>query len=73
MSAVANEIGMRLPFFRGRKTQALVLAVGTAVLLLVAKVPVIGPLAIMALMILAFGAAIRTRFGQAPKGIPQPI
>jgi len=73
MSAVANEIGMRLPFFRGRKTQALVLAVGTLVLLLVAKVPVIGPLAIAVLMTLAFGAAIRTRFGQAPKGVPQPI
>jgi hypothetical protein len=73
MSAVANEIGMRLPFFRGRKTQAIVLAVGTLVLLLVAKVPVIGPLAIAVLMTLAFGAAIRTRFGQAPKGVPQPI
>jgi hypothetical protein len=73
MSAVANEIGMRLPFFRGRKTQALVLAVGTLVLLLVAKVPLIGPLAIAVLMTLAFGAAIRTRFGQAPKGVPQPI
>ena len=73
MSAVANEIGMRLPFFRGKKTQALVLAVGTAVLLLVSKVPYLGPLAIMILGILAFGAVIRTRFGQAPKGIPQPI
>src|SRR5712692_2430114 len=66
MSAVANEIGMRLPFFRGKKTQALVLAVGTAVLLLVSKVPYLGPLAIMILGILAFGAVIRTRFGQAP-------
>ncbi len=73
MSAVANEIGMRLPFFRGRKTQAVVLAVGTAVLLLVSKVPYLGPLAIMILGILAFGAVVRTRFGQAPKGIPQPI
>ncbi len=73
MSAVANEIGMKLPFFRGRKTQALVLAVGTGVLLLVAQVPYLGSLAIMVLMVLAFGAAIRTRFGQAPKGIPQPI
>ncbi len=73
MSAVANEIGMRLPFFRGRKTHAIVLAMGTLVLLLVAKVPVIGPLAIAVLMTLAFGAALRTRFGQTPKGVPQPI
>jgi len=73
MSALANEIGMRLPIFRGRKTQALILAVGTLVLLLVAKVPYLGPLAIAVLMTIAFGAAIRTRFGQAPKGVPQPI
>jgi hypothetical protein len=40
---------------------------------LVSKVPYLGSLAIAVLMVLAFGAAIRTRFGQAPKGIPQPI
>jgi len=73
MSALANEIGMRLPIFRGRKTQALILAVGTLVLLLVAIVPYLGPLAIAILMTIAFGAVIRTRFGQAPKGVPQPI
>ncbi len=73
MSALANEIGMRLPIFRGRKTQALILAVGTFVLLVVGKVPYLGPLAIAVLMTIAFGAAIRTRFGQAPKGVPQPI
>jgi hypothetical protein len=36
-------------------------------------VPYLGPLAIAVLMTIAFGAAIRTRFGQAPKGVPQPI
>lgn len=73
MSAVANEIGMRLPLFRGKKTQALVLAVGTAVLVLASKVPYLGPPAIAVLAVFAFGAVIRTRFGQAPKGVPQPI
>lgn len=70
---VANEIGMRLPIFRARKTQALVLAVGIVVLLVVWMVPIVGKMAIFVITVISFGAIIRTRFGQKPKGIPQPI
>jgi hypothetical protein len=70
---VANEIGMRLPIFRARKTQALVLAVGIAVLLVVWMVPIVGKMAVFVITVISFGAIIRTRFGQKPKGIPQPI
>lgn len=73
VAAVANEIGMRVPFFRGRKTQALVLAVGILVLLVVKQVPYLGSMTILALTLVSLGAIIRTRFGQQPKGIPEPI
>jgi len=73
IAAVANEIGMRIPIFVGRKTQALVLALGVLVLLVVSLIPIFGPLAIFLVTLLSFGAIIRTRFGQRPKGIPEPI
>jgi hypothetical protein len=70
-TAVASEIGMRLPLFRGRKTQAVVLALGLALLLLAAQVPVAGPIAVSALGLIGFGAIVRTRFGSRPGG-PRP-
>jgi uncharacterized membrane protein len=62
-AAVAAELGRRLPFFKGRKTQALVLASGLAVVIGVGFVPVLGPLALTFLAFMGFGAIVRTRFG----------
>jgi hypothetical protein len=74
VSALASEIGMRLPFFRGHKTQALVLAVGLLALLLVGEIPVMGFLTWMAISFIALGAIIRTRFGGGRRqGIPERI
>ncbi|HSP80063.1 MAG TPA: hypothetical protein VLQ93_16150 [Myxococcaceae bacterium] len=72
-AALASEIGLRLPVMRGRKTQAMVLALGLLVLLVVGHIPVVGPLALTLATMMAFGAVIRTRFGYRPKGMPEPI
>ncbi|MGQ0504315.1 MAG: hypothetical protein ACT4TC_03275 [Myxococcaceae bacterium] len=71
--AIANELGMRMPFFHGRKTQALVLAMGLAVILAVGLIPVLGALVHIACILLGFGAILRTRFGSRPKGFPEPL
>jgi len=68
--AIANRVGTALPTFRLRKTQALVLALGTAVLMLVSLVPVLGPMLIVLATLVGLGAIIRTRFGQPSRGTP---
>ncbi len=72
-AAVANELGARVPVLRGRKTQAMVLALGLLILLAVGHIPVLGPLALTLATLVAFGAVIRTRFGNRTRGMPEPI
>jgi hypothetical protein len=72
-AALASEIGMKLPILRGRKTQAAVLALGLLVLLLLSKLPILGPVALVIATLMGIGAVIRTRFGIRPKGMPEPI
>ncbi|HEX8826096.1 MAG TPA: polymer-forming cytoskeletal protein, partial [Archangium sp.] len=72
-AAVAGEIGARLPVLRGRKTQAMVLALGLLILLAVGHIPVLGPLVLTMATLVAFGAVIRTRFGHRQRGMPEPI
>lgn len=73
-AAFASEVGMRLPMFRGKKTQALVLAVGLFALLVIGFIPVIGPLVEVSVAMIGFGAIIRTRFGSLRRlGAPTPI
>ncbi|WP_257446233.1 bactofilin family protein [Archangium lipolyticum] len=72
-AAVASELGMKLPVMRGRKTQAMVLALGLLLLLVVGNIPVLGPLVLTLATLVAFGAVIRTRFGNRPRGMPEPI
>jgi hypothetical protein len=72
-TAIANEIGIKVPVLRGKKTQATVLAVGTVVLLLVSRLPVLGPLALILVGMLGLGAIIRTRFGTRSRGLPEPV
>jgi hypothetical protein len=69
---VANAIGQRLPVFRMRRTQALVLAGGTLVILLVGKIPIIGGLLFFLLSMISLGAVIRTRLGtRGQQGLPR--
>jgi hypothetical protein len=72
VTAIASILGLKLPVLRGRKTQALVLAIGLLVLLLAGEVPVLGPLAMSIVSLAGLGAIIRTRFGHTPKGFPEP-
>jgi cytoskeletal protein CcmA (bactofilin family) len=73
LSAVASEIGTKLPVLRGRKTQAVVLALGLVVMLAIGSIPILGTLFMVLLSMVALGAIIRTRFGIRPKGMPEPI
>ena len=74
-SALASEVGTRLPVLRAnRKTQAAVLALGILVLLVVQLIPVLGPLVLTAAVtFVALGATIRTRFGTRPREFPEPV
>ncbi|MFP2899258.1 HEAT repeat domain-containing protein [Corallococcus sp. 4LFB] len=73
-AAIASELGTRLPVLRGRKTQAVVLALGLGLILLVSHIPVLGFLLNLFLIPLAFGSVIRTRFGyRGGRGMPEPI
>ncbi|MFY0523013.1 hypothetical protein ACN28I_07405 [Archangium gephyra] len=72
-TAVASSIGTRLPVMRGRKTQAMVMALGLLLLLAVGQIPVLGPLVLIAAAMVGLGAVIRTQFGRRPQGMPEPI
>jgi hypothetical protein len=73
-AAVASEVGTRLPVLRGRKTQAVVLALGLLVLMVVGAIPVLGALVSVLICLMALGAVIRTRFGNnRPRGMPEPL
>lgn len=72
-TAVASEIGLRVPIMRGRKTQAVVLAVGLLILLGLGAIPGIGWLVTVPAILMGFGAAILTRFGNRLRGIPEPL
>ncbi|HET6984265.1 MAG TPA: STN domain-containing protein [Myxococcaceae bacterium] len=73
-SAVASEVGTRLPVLRAnRKTQAAVLALGILVLLVLQLIPVLGKLILAAATCVALGATIRTRFGTRPREFPEPV
>jgi hypothetical protein len=74
LTAVASELGLKVPVLRGRKTQAVVLALGLLVLLGLGTIPVLGAVVMNLASLVGFGAAIRTRFGnRPPRGIPEPL
>ena len=73
ITAAASELGTRLPVMRGRKTQAMVLALGLLLLLVVGRIPVLGPIVLTFTSLMAFGAVIRTLFVRRPRGMPEPI
>ena len=68
--AVANVLGSRVPVPRLRRTQAIALAVGLLAMLLVARIPVLGPLLMSGAVFVSLGAIIRTRIGQRGQGMP---
>jgi hypothetical protein len=67
---VANTIGTAIPTGSLRKTQALALALGLTVMLLLLQVPWVKAVALVGFGVVAVGAVLRTRFGQPVQGTP---
>ncbi|HET7755433.1 MAG TPA: hypothetical protein VFK85_16130 [Anaeromyxobacteraceae bacterium] len=67
-TGLAQALGDRLPLGT-RGGQVLRLAIGTALLVIATKIPVLGVLVWMAGWLFIFGAVLRTRFGQQPVAI----
>ena len=72
-AAVASELGARLPLRPANKTQAMVLALGLLILLVLGHLPVLGNLVLALASLVALGAVMRTRFGNRSQGMPEPL
>ncbi len=62
-TSLASYIGRALPLKVQRNAQVLQLAIGTAMIVVVTQIPVVGAMAWVAAALLTFGAVLRTRFG----------
>jgi len=72
-TALAIFLGRALPLGTDRGGQVLRLALGTALLVILFKIPVLGGLAALTAWLVVFGAVIRTRFGQPPPVIDTTV
>ncbi len=70
ITALTYYLGRVLPLPPTRRTMVLELAAGTLVFAVVAEIPVLGAMVWVATWFLAFGAVLRTRFGQPPAVLP---
>lgn len=68
-TALAHHVGAALPLRIERRTSALQLALGTAIVVLVTSIPLVGWMAWAAAALLAFGAVLRSRFGSQLPGV----
>jgi hypothetical protein len=64
--ALAVRIGRAMPLPPGHRLRAFELALGTAAIVLLTRVPVLGVLVWVAAWLATFGAVVRTAFGRAP-------
>jgi hypothetical protein len=71
-TALALYFGRSLPFHFDRGAPILQLAIGTAILVGVGQIPVLGALSWVAGWLFVFGVVLRTRFGQPPHA-PPPV
>ncbi|HTT70373.1 MAG TPA: hypothetical protein VMG32_04050 [Anaeromyxobacteraceae bacterium] len=71
-AALAMFIGRSLPFRFERGAPVLQIALGTAALVAVGAIPVLGALCFVAAWLFLFGVVLRTRFGQPPSA-PPPV
>ena len=70
-TALAFYIGRSLPLKIERGTNVLQLAIGTAIVVLITAIPLLGWMAWVTAALLTFGAVLRSRFGsQAPPVLP---
>jgi hypothetical protein len=67
VTALTYHVGRALPLARVQASPMVVqLAIGTAIFVVLTAIPFLGGLVWMAVWLLAFGAVLRTRFGQTP-------
>jgi len=71
-TALALFVGRALPLHPRRAASVVQLAVGTALVVLVSEIPVVGKMAWVSGWLFVFGAVVRTRFGQPQPGDPLP-
>lgn len=69
-TALAYHVGRALPLHPARGTTVLQLALGTAVVVLVTAIPLLGGMAWIAAALLTFGAVLRSRFGSQTPVLP---
>ncbi|HEY6107254.1 MAG TPA: hypothetical protein VIV59_14815, partial [Anaeromyxobacteraceae bacterium] len=72
VAALALLAGRRLPLKLERGQAVAQLAIGTALLVVMGKIPVLGTMVWVAVWLFVFGAVLRTRFGQTLPGEPLP-
>jgi hypothetical protein len=72
-TALAFHVGRSLPLRVQRSAWVLQLAIGTAIVVLVTQIPIVGGLAWIAAALITFGAALRSRFGQQGPVLPTTI
>ncbi len=71
-TALALLIGRGLPLSLDRGAAVTQLAIGTAIVVAVSKIPLVGVLAWVTAWLFVFGAVLRTRFGQPPSEAALP-
>jgi hypothetical protein len=71
-TALALLVGRAIPLHPRRAAAVVQLALGTALVVVVSEIPVVGAMAWVAGWLFVFGAVIRTRFGQPQPGAPLP-
>jgi hypothetical protein len=71
-TALAMLVGRALPLHPRRAAAVIQLALGTALVVLVSEIPVVGAMAWVTGWLFVFGAVIRSRFGQPQPGAPLP-
>lgn len=70
VAALALLVGRGLPLKLARGQAVAQLAIGTAILVVLGKIPVLGTMLWVAVWLFVFGAVLRTRFGQTLPGEP---
>jgi hypothetical protein len=71
-TALALLIGRGLPLSLDRGAAVIQLAIGTAIVVAVSRIPLVGALAWVTAWLFVFGAVLRTRFGQPPSEAALP-
>jgi len=72
-TALALHLGRALPLPEARRTTMLQLAIGMALLVVATQLPVLGWIVWVVLLMVTFGAVLRTRFGQEPVLATEPV